>query len=60
MDSDVDAIERRFREQTGTEMKAVDKPSNSKQGSSKQKDEANAAQDEEKGSDTTTDSASAL
>ena len=60
MDSDVDAIERRFREKTGTEKKAADKPSDSKQASNKQKDEANAAQDEEKESDTTTDSASAL
>ena len=57
MDSDVDAIERRFREQTGTEMKKTA----SKQ-ASKQKDEVNAAQDDEKGSesDTTAADASAL
>lgn len=63
MDSDVDAIERRFREQTGTEMKSVDsKRSAAKQSTSKHKDEANAAQDDEKGSNSqaTTDSGSAL
>lgn len=55
MDSDVAAIERRFREQTGTEMKAVEKPA-----ANKQKDEGDAALDEEKGIDSSTDSASAL
>jgi cytoskeletal protein CcmA (bactofilin family) len=54
MDSDVDAIERRFREQTGTESKAPGKPANSKQSFSQQKEEANAAQDEEKDSDADT------
>jgi cytoskeletal protein CcmA (bactofilin family) len=67
MNSDVDAIERRFREQTGTEMKADKKPSTSKPSTSKpststQKDEAIAAQDEKKGNDSeaTADSGSAL
>lgn len=45
MDSDVEAIERRFREQTGTEMKSkVEKQS------AKEKEEAHAAQDDGKGS----------
>ena len=68
MDSDVDAIERRFREQTGTEMKKAgskqpdSKQPDSKQSMGKHKDEANAAQDDEKGSDSeaTADSGSAL
>ncbi len=68
MDPDVDAIERRFREQTGTvaaskqtDNKQTDsKQTDSKQASKKQKDEADAAEAEEKGSDTNTDGASAL
>ncbi len=63
MDSDVDAIERRFREQTGTEMKSASKTAGikssvSKQASSETKDAANAAEEKEGGA-TPTDSASA-
>ena len=53
MDPDVDAIERRFREQTGTEMKAKAKPAESKQ-----KDDAEAVKAEEKVSDADTGSGS--
>ncbi len=66
MDSDVDAIERRFREQTGTEAKASSAESASKAKASSQaksgsnatgdlKEETNAALSEEKGIDTAAD-----
>lgn len=56
MEADVEVIERRFREQTGTEMKKApdqDKDKNTSsttEAAGKEEGEANAAQDEEKGS----------
>ncbi|MEM8769008.1 MAG: polymer-forming cytoskeletal protein [Pseudomonadota bacterium] len=60
MDSDVDAIERRFREQTGTESKAAPKveatsTSKSSKATADLKEETNAALSEEKGTDTAAD-----
>ena len=58
MDPDVEAIERRFHEQTGTEMKpkpGAAKQDAPKEASSKQKDDGKAAQDNEKDNDAAAD-----
>ncbi len=58
MDPDVDAIERRFREQTGTEKKAVSKPVSVKPSDSKPADKADVKSGDSE-ADSNTDSTSA-